>query len=129
METTTSLQPIVSRERIGVGVTLIVIGLLMFLFFARGAQPGETATFGMSVARSAEVVEVPDLVLPVQASLYTLILVTMFLGAWELARGVRSTGWMIGVVAFAFVAAFLIWATAGKSFNLVGMLSSTLSRA
>jgi len=129
METTTSLQPVMNRERIGIGVTLLVIGLIMFLVFARGAQPGETATFGMSVARSAEVVEVPDLVLPVQASLYTLILVTMFLGAWELARGVRSTGWMIGVVAFAFVAAFLIWATAGKSFNLVGMLSSTLARA
>jgi simple sugar transport system permease protein len=32
-------------------------------------------------------------------------------------------------VAFCFIAAFLIWATKDKSFNLVGMLSSTLGRA
>ena len=64
------------------------------------------------------------------AGLYTLILVTVFLGAWQLARGgIRSTGWLVGIVAFCFVAAFLIWATKEKSFNLVGMLSGTLGRA
>ncbi len=53
----------------------------------------------------------------------------MFLGAFQLARGIHSRGALIGIVAFAFVAAFLIWATKGKSFNLVGMLSSSLVRA
>jgi len=128
METTSS-KSASNRKRIGIGIALIVVGLLMFAFFARGAQPGQTATFGMTLNAAEEGFTVPDLVLPVQASLYVLILVTVFLGAWQLARGVRSTGWMIGVVAFAFVAAFLLWATAGKSFNLVGMLSSTLARA
>jgi simple sugar transport system permease protein len=106
-----------------IGVTLLWIGFLMFVFFAPAA--GETATFGMNVGRAAAFI-VLDLVLPVQAP--TLLAFTVFLGPSE-TRGVRSTGWMIGVVAFAFVAAFLIWATAGKSFNLVGMLSSTLARA
>ena len=32
-------------------------------------------------------------------------------------------------MAFCFVAAFLIWATQDKSFNLVGMLNGTLGRA
>lgn len=128
METTAALQATANRRRVYIGVTLLVIGLLMFLFFAMGAQPGEKATFGMNVGRNAAFI-LPDLVLPVQTSLYILILITVFLGAWELARGVRSTGWIISVVAFVFVAAFLIWATAGKSFNLVGMMSSTLARA
>ena len=128
METTAALQATANRRRVYIGVTLLVIGLLMFLFFALGAQPGEKATFGMNVGRNAAFI-LPDLVLPVQTSLYILILITVFLGAWELARGVRSTGWIISVVAFVFVAAFLIWATAGKSFNLVGMMSSTLARA
>lgn len=128
METTAALQATANRRRVYIGVTLLVIGLLMFLFFAMGAQPGEKATFGMNVGRNAAFI-LPDLVLPVQTSLYILILITVFLGAWELARGVRSTGWIISVVAFMFVAAFLIWATAGKSFNLVGMMSSTLARA
>ena len=129
METTISSKSTSNRNRIGIGVALLVVGLLMFAFFARGAQPGETATFGMTLNAAEEDFTIPDLVLPVQTSLYALILITVFLGAWQLARGVRSTGWMISVVSFAFVAAFLLWATAGKSFNLVGMLSSTLARA
>jgi simple sugar transport system permease protein len=111
------------------GITLLAIGLLMFVFFARGTQPGQQARFGMNLVSSVETLPLPDLVLPVQATLYVLIAVMVFLGGWQLARGVRSTGWLIGAVAFCFVAAFLIWATADKSFNLVGMLSSSLVRA
>lgn len=133
METTTTLtlQQKANRKRVGIGIALLVTGLLMFVFFVRGEQAGQTATFGMNLAGSAqsETVTVPDLVLPVQTSLYVLIIVTIFLGAWQVARGVRSTGVLVGIVAFCFVSAFLIWATAGKSFNLVGMLSSTLGRA
>ncbi|HEX2995630.1 MAG TPA: ABC transporter permease [Anaerolineales bacterium] len=133
METTATLtlQQKANRKRVGIGIALLVAGLLMFIFFVRAEQAGQTATFGMNLAGSAqsETVTVPDLVLPVQTSLYVLILVTIFLGAWQVARGVRSTGTLVGIVAFCFVSAFLIWATAGKSFNLVGMLSSTLGRA
>ncbi|MGE5777000.1 MAG: ABC transporter permease [Chloroflexota bacterium] len=133
METTATLtlQQKANRKRVGIGIALLVTGLLMFIFFVRGEQAGQTATFGMNLIGSSqsELVIVPDLVLPVQTSLYILILVTIFLGAWQVARGVRSTGTLVGIVAFCFVSAFLIWATAGKSFNLVGMLSSTLGRA
>lgn len=133
METTATLtlQQKANRKRVGIGIALLVTGLLMFIFFVRGEQAGQTATFGMNLIGSSqsELVVVPDIVLPVQTSLYVLILVTIFLGAWQVARGVRSTGTLVGIVAFCFVSAFLIWATAGKSFNLVGMLSSTLGRA
>jgi len=123
------LKAVSNSQRIAIGVALLVIGLLMFVFFARGAHPGQTATFGMNLPSTSQALTIPDLVLPVQLSLYILIIVTVFLGAWQLARGVRSTGWLIGIASFCFVAAFLLWATEDKSFSLVGMLSSTLGRA
>jgi ABC-type uncharacterized transport system permease subunit len=120
--------PTIDHQRVGTGIALVVTGLLMFVLFALGTQPGQLAQFGMNVGDTA--LTIPDLVLPVQPALYTLILITVFLGAWQLARGgLRSTGWLLGVIAFCFVSAFLIWATKEKSFNLVGMLSNTLGRA
>lgn len=118
------------RRRIASGATILVIGLLMFLLFTRGTQPGQSATFGMNVPGTSQAIQIPDLVLPVQPTLYALIVVTVFLGGWQLARGgARTLGWVVGIVAFCFVAAFLIWATKEKSFNLVGMLSGTIGRA
>jgi simple sugar transport system permease protein len=102
--------------------------MLMFALFVGGTQPGQTATFGMNLGKTA--FQIPDLVVPVQPALYTLIMIAVFLGAWQLARGgLRSAGWSIAIVAFCFVAAFLIWATQDASFNLVGMLNGTVGRA
>ena len=120
--------PTIDRQRVGTGIALLVTGLLMFVLFAIGTQPGQTAKFGMNLG--SEAIQIPDLVLPVQPTLYALILVCVFLGAWQLARGgIRSSGWVVSVIAFCFVAAFLIWATKGGSFNLVGMLNGTVGRA
>ncbi|MEW6716653.1 MAG: ABC transporter permease [Chloroflexota bacterium] len=116
------------RTRLVPGLILIVIGLVTFFLFGADVKAGQQATFGMNAMRS-QAIPIPDLVLPVQPAIYLLILITIFLGAWELARGIRSTGLLVGVVAFCFVVAFLIWATRDKSFNLVGMLSSSLVRA
>ena len=123
-----STGPYPKRRNLAMGIGLLVFGLAMFLLFATGTQPGQTATFGMNLGDTA--VTIPDLVLPVQPALYALILVTVFLGAWQLARGGdRSAGWSVAVVSLCFVAAFLIWATQDKSFNLVGMLNGTVGRA
>ena len=120
--------PLPNRKRMATGITLVVIGLLMFGLFVLRTQPGQVATFGMNLGDTAATV--PDLTVPVQPALYTLILISVFLGAWQLARGgLRSAGWSIAIVASCFVAAFLIWATQDKSFNLVGMLNGTVGRA
>ncbi|MCJ7584584.1 MAG: ABC transporter permease [Anaerolineales bacterium] len=116
------------RNRLAPGLILIAIGLVILFLFGVDTEAGQQATFGMNAMRS-QALPIPDLTLPVQPAIYILILVTVFLGAWQLARGIRSTGIMVGVVAFCFVVAFLIWATRDKSFNLVGMLSSSLVRA
>ncbi len=120
--------PAIDRQRLGTGLALLVTGLLLFVLFTIGTEPGQVAKFGMNLDETA--IQIPNLVLPVQPSLYALILVCIFLGGWQLARGgIRSTGWIITVIAFCFVAAFLIWATKGASFNLVGMLNGTVGRA
>jgi len=116
------------RARLVPGLILIAIGLLILFLFGVDTQAGQQATFGMNAMRS-QALPIPDLTLPVQPAIYVLILITVFLGAWQLARGIRSMGILVGVVAFCFVVAFLIWATRDKSFNLVGMLSSSVVRA
>jgi ABC-type uncharacterized transport system permease subunit len=129
---TTTIQTVrplsASRSRAS-GIFFLAVGLAMFWLFGTGLEPGLQARFGLNPGYASQAIKIPDLVLPVQASLYVLILVTVFLGGWQLARGWRATGVAIGIVAFCFVAAFLIWAARGKSFNLVGMLSSSLVRA
>jgi ABC-type uncharacterized transport system permease subunit len=116
------------RNRIIVGAFLLVFGALMFLLFTPGTEPGQIAKFGMNLGSSAAF-KIPDLILPVQASLYVLSFIIVFLGAFQMARGIRSPGRLFGIVAFCFVAAFLLWATKGKSLSLIGMLSSSLVRA
>ena len=114
--TTATTSPLTTRKRMVTGIVLVAIGLSMFGLFVTNTQPGQTATFGMNLGDTA--VTIPDLALPVQPSLYALVLISVFLGAWQLARGgLRSIGWSIGIVAFCFVAGFLIWATQDKSLD------------
>src|SRR5512142_194895 len=127
----TTLQPSVApinRQRLGTGIALLVTGLLLFVLFTIGTQAGQTATFGMNLGDTA--IHIPDLTLPVLPTLYVLILGCVFVGGWQLARGgIRSTGWIVVAIAFSFVVAFLVWATKGESFNLVGMLNGSVGRA
>lgn len=128
MQSTANVPSLPARRRLATGITLMIMGVLMFALFVGGTQPGQTATFGMNLGDTA--FQIPDLVVPVQPALYTLVMIAVFLGAWQLARGgLRSAGWSIAIVAFAFVAAFLVWATKDGSFNLVGMLNGTVGRS
>lgn len=117
------------RKRLFAGSVLIIIGLAILFLFGTNITPGSKSTFGLTPIGDKNVIPLPSMVLPVQTSIYVLVLVTFFVAGWQLARGIRSTGIMIGVVAFCFVAAFLIWAAKGNSMDLVGMLNNTLVRA
>ena len=119
----------IPRRRLIAGIVLITAGLIILLLFGITLTVGQKATFILTPSRDQLVIPIPDLVLPAQIAIYVLVLVTIFLGAWQLARGIRSTGVLAGVVGFCFVAAFLIWATAGKSMDLVGMLNTSVVRA
>jgi simple sugar transport system permease protein len=72
---------------------------------------------------------VPDVPVPTLPALYALVLVSVFVGGWQLARGFRRLNLVLGIVAILFVLAFLIWAARDKSLNLTGLLNSALLRA
>ncbi|HCK66670.1 MAG TPA: ABC transporter permease [Anaerolineae bacterium] len=122
---TTALE---QRKRISYGMTLLVVGILIYLFFGINAIPGAQTTFGLNLLGS-QAIQVSDLVVPAQGTIYLMVGIVIFAGAYQLARGVKSTGLLIGIIAFTFVTAFLTWAAQDKSFNLTGMLSSSLVRA
>jgi general nucleoside transport system permease protein len=117
------------RSRLAFGILLIVAGLAIILLFGLNIKPGLVTTFGLTPLGDKNVIPIPDLVLPVLPSIYALAIVAFFVGGWQLARGIRSTGILAGVVAFCFVAAFLIWAARDNSMDLAGMMNTSLVRA
>lgn len=122
------ITPQTKRVRIIYGVVLIAVGLLIYLTFGLNTQAGLQTTFGINLAGS-QAIPVPDLVVPAQMTVLLMAGIAAFFGAFHLARGVKSTGALIGIIAATFVVAFLTWAAQGKSFNLTGMVSSSLVRA
>jgi simple sugar transport system permease protein len=117
------------RSRLAAGILLLVAGLAIILLFGLNNKPGLYTTFRLTPQGDKNVIPIPDLVLPVQPAIYILAIVAFFVGGWQLARGIRSTGILAGVVAFCFVAAFLIWAARDNSMDLVGMMNTSLVRA
>ena len=125
IQTNTAIE---QRKRISYGMTLLIVGVLIYLFFGLNSTAGSQTTFGLNLLGS-QAIEVSDLVVPAQGTIYLMVGIVIFTGAYQLARGVKSTGLLIGIIAFTFVTAFLTWAAQDKSFNLTGMLSSSLVRA
>jgi simple sugar transport system permease protein len=116
------------RKRVSYGIVLLVVGVLIYLLFGLNTEPGVQTTFGLNLSGS-QVGVISDLVVPAQSTVYLMVAIVVFVGAYQLARGVRSTGLLIGILAFTFITAFLTYAAQDKSFNLTGMLSSSLVRA
>ena len=116
------------RTRIIWGAVLIAVGLLVLFLFAFSTEAGQMTKFGLNLSKGDAFV-VPDLLLPTQPTNYLLALILVGVGAFQMARGVKSTGTLVAVLAFSFVMAFLVWAARDKSFSLVGMLSSSVVRA
>jgi simple sugar transport system permease protein len=127
--TITTINPVqAKRTRVIYGIVLLVVGLFIYLVFGLNTQAGLQTTFGINLAGSGAI-PVPDLVFPTQLTVTLMAAIAVFVGAFQLARGVKSTGSLVGVIAVTFVVAFLTWAAQGKSFNLTGMISSSLVRA
>ncbi|RME16919.1 MAG: ABC transporter permease [Alphaproteobacteria bacterium] len=105
----------------------LLIGLALLVLFVLNVGHGEVATFKLSRPRDAIVL--PDLVVPGDFNLLVAA-VLAFLGVRQFLRGgVRWTALSLGIGLAIVVMAFLVWATAGKSFSLTGMLQATMVRA
>jgi len=108
------------------GAILIALGVLIAVFLAPDAQG--VATFRLS--RPNDVWPVSNLVVPGGSFIYVVSALLAFLGARQfLQGGAKWSSLSLGIGLAIAVAAFLVWATAGKSFSLTGMLQASLVRA
>ncbi|MBI2845494.1 MAG: ABC transporter permease [Chloroflexi bacterium] len=101
----------------------------MLFLFALSSDPGQNSTFVLTAVASAQKTELPDLVLPTQATIFVLTFIVAFFGGWQLARGFRAVNALLAVIIFIFIFAFLTWADRGRQFNLTGMLIASLVRS
>ncbi len=118
-----------TRQRV-MGGLFVILGLMIWFFFARSVAGEVVTKFGMTPGGFAKTI--PDLTLPTSLTLYILAALCLILGVAQLALPGgfgKRTNLVLAVVAMAFIFAFLTWATAGKSLNLGGLLNTTLSKA
>lgn len=116
-----------TRQRI-IGIFYLVLAVIMVIGFALSVATDASSTFTLSPRTAA--IQVPNLVLPSAGTAYLLAGVVAFAGAVQLTRGFGAR-WaaVLGLVAFAFVFAFLTWVAADQSMNLTGVLESTVQRS
>jgi len=108
------------------GTVLIGLSILVALVFAMDSEG--LAVFRLS--RPTDTLPIPSLAVPVQSFNYLVSAVLAFLGVRQFVRGgARWTSLSLGIGMAIAIAAFLVWATAGKSFSLTGMLQATVVRA
>ncbi|MBN1993392.1 MAG: ABC transporter permease [Anaerolineae bacterium] len=126
--TTGNRTRVVSKGRmIGMGVTFVILGLLIFAFFLPGTTVAQKTEFGLNTFTRVEVISLPPLILPTQMAIIAAGLICLGLGAYQLVRGFgRATEVMLGLVVLMFVIAFLTWAARDNAFNLTGILKTTL---
>ncbi|WP_421849545.1 ABC transporter permease [Oricola sp.] len=108
------------------GFVLIALAVVVAAIF--GADSAGDATFRLS--RPNDTWALPNLVVPAAPFNYIAAAVLAFLGIRLFMRGGAS--WATASIAIGLavaIAAFLVWATAGKSFSLTGMLQATMVRA
>jgi len=114
-----------TRQR-WMGVVEIAMAVMMLIFFTLKVQPGSTSTFNMTPGGITRGVA-GDWVVPALGTLIFLTVVAFLLGVYQFVRGfAKWTNGVLGIIVGSFVFAFLVWASAGKSLNLSGMLSAAV---
>ncbi|QKV19580.1 ABC transporter permease [Oricola thermophila] len=108
------------------GFVLLALAILVAGVF--GLDSSGDANFRLS--RPTDPWALPNLVIPAAPFNYIAAAILAFLGVRQFLRGgARWSMISIGIGFAIVVAAFLVWATAGKSFSLTGMLQATMVRA
>jgi general nucleoside transport system permease protein len=112
--------------------TLITAWALMVLAVvvagAFGLEASGNASFRLTFP--GDLFALPNLVVPAAPYCYLIAAILAFFGVRLFMRGgARWSALFLGLGLFLMVTAFLVWATADKSFSLTGMLQATLVRA
>lgn len=119
--------PILEPKRWAPVIVSALVAVAIALLFVRVVPPDVVTTFRMAGGQGAAA-RVAPLVIPSKAGLIGLVIFALLMGAWAY-RVPRRANLAMGLALLGFIAAFLIWAAAGKTLNLLAMLQSTLVRA
>ena len=124
---TRSEQRLRTRQRI-LGLMYLAIAAAMVIFFGLNVGGADTSTFTLTPPNAP--ITLPNVVVPSAGTVFLLGGVVAFAAAVQLTRGFGAR-WalVLGLVAFAFVFAFLTWVAAGQSMNLTGVLQTTVQRS
>ncbi len=114
-----------TKKSIIVGLCLIVLGSIIYIFL--GLNIEGYATFRLS--RPTDPFALPNLILPAHSFIGISALLIAFFGGRIIIKAPKKFTLFIALSFFLAIAAFLVWATAGKSFSLTGMLQATIVRA
>ena len=114
-----------TKKSIIVGLCLIVLGSIIYIFL--GLNIEGYATFRLS--RPTDPFALPNLILPAHSFIGISALLIAFFGGRIIIKAPKKFTLFIALSFFLAIAAFLVWATAGKSFSLTGMLQATVVRA
>lgn len=116
-----------TRRRV-MGIIFLVLGIAIWLMFARGIEPGAETTFRLTPGGSSQ--QLANWVFASAPMLNALSVICIALGGYQLARGFgKRTNLMLGVVVLTFLFGFLTWATSGGTLNLAGLFRSALVKA
>jgi len=120
--TTTTSPAEIRRARI-LGVVYLAMAFVVLWFFARDVD-------GDAVFRLGTTPGDLDLTVPSQGMAYLTAAVFAFLGGVQLIRGLGKWTNVVLALAMGLLAfTFLAWAASGKSFSMVGMLTTTVAAA
>jgi general nucleoside transport system permease protein len=115
-----------TRQRI-LGAVFLLFAIIIWLVFANNVGTDTISSFDLNASGATQI---PPWQMPAQAVLLALAIVSAVVGGYQLSRGFgHYTNWALSGVVALFVFGFLVWATAGRSLNLAGLLSTTLSKA
>ena len=114
-----------TKKSIIVGLCLIVLGSIIYIFL--GLNIEGYATFRLS--RPTDPFALPNLILPAHSFIGIAALLIAFFGGRIIIKAPKKFTLFIALSFFLAIAAFLVWATTGKSFSLTGMLQATVVRA
>ena len=117
------------RAALKAPIALGVFAILAVVLFVFGRREGD-ATIGLS--RAADLIQLADLAVPSAPTgvvlAFALVALSLLSGWW--ARAGRATPlWLVTAFSVLFLAGFLIWAAAGATLPLTGLLAGSLALA
>lgn len=116
-----------TRQRV-MGVVFLIIAGAIWLFFGKDTLSEQVTSFGLVAGSSTQALSPWEI--PTKTVLFLLAIAAAMLGGIQLSRGFKKwTNLVLGLVVGFFIFSFLVWAAAGKSLNLAGLLATTLNKS